>query len=30
VNLSQTARLLSMIAAFNNRTIGEADAVAWQ
>lgn len=30
MNLSETARLLSMIAAFNNRTIGEADVVAWQ
>lgn len=30
MNLSETARLLSMIAAYNNRTIGEADVVAWQ
>jgi hypothetical protein len=30
MNLSQTAKLLSMIAAFNNRTIGEADVAAWQ
>lgn len=30
MNLSETARLLSTIAAFNNRTIGEGDVVAWQ
>lgn len=30
MNLPETARLLTMIAAFNNRTIGEADVIAWQ
>jgi hypothetical protein len=30
VNLSETARLLTAIASFNNRTIGEADVEAWQ
>ncbi len=30
MNRSETARLLAAIAAFNNRTIGEADVEAWQ
>lgn len=30
MNLSETARLLAAIAAFNNRTIGAADVGAWQ
>ena len=30
MNLPETARLLTMIASFNNRTIGEADVIAWQ
>lgn len=30
MNLSQTARLLSTVASFNNRTVGETDVVAWQ
>jgi len=30
MNLSETARLLTTIAAFSNRTVGEADVVAWQ
>jgi hypothetical protein len=30
VNRAETARLLAAIAAFNNRTIGEADVEAWQ
>lgn len=30
MNRAETARLLAAIAAFNNRTIGEADVEAWQ
>jgi hypothetical protein len=30
VNLSETARLLATVAAYNNRTVGEADVEAWQ
>lgn len=30
MNLPETARLLTMIASFNNRTIGESDVIAWQ
>lgn len=30
MNRSETARLLAAVAAFNNRTIGEADVEAWQ
>lgn len=30
MNLSETARLLATIAAFNNRTVGEHDVMAWQ
>lgn len=30
MNHSETARLLAAIAAYNNRTIGEADVEAWQ
>lgn len=30
MNLSETAELLTMISAFNNRTIGEGDVNAWQ
>lgn len=30
MNLSETARLLATVAAYNNRTVGEADVEAWQ
>lgn len=30
MNLSETAKLLALIAAYDQRTIGEADVVAWQ
>lgn len=30
MNRSEAARLLALVASFNNRTIGEADVVAWQ
>jgi hypothetical protein len=30
VNLSETARLLGAMAAFDRRTVGDADVIAWQ
>ena len=30
MNLTEAARLLTMIASFNNRTVGEGDVIAWQ
>ena len=30
MNLTDTAKLLTMVAAFDRRTIGEADVTAWQ
>jgi hypothetical protein len=30
VNLTESARLLTMISSFNNRTVGEGDVIAWQ